>query len=209
MAKLRSVLVKKYLICIRKALRNVEFDYIRIPAKHSKRGRLNERVFCYELYHQLSLVIQTSQLSKLTPRKIKLHGELSKGTYPYFPNESPDFLIHKPKTNSFNLIVIQVKPNLYCFDKVIADFEKLCRFIRDNFYKLGIFIVYDSSFSQLQTKFEQLNGTELEDFKRKFNALNNAAKSVVIMCIKNSKTKKHIKSHFLFSEILERVLQNN
>jgi hypothetical protein len=63
-----------------------------------------ERVYCYELYHQLRCLWPAE-----TP--YRLNGEVDKRNHPYFQDASqpkPDLIVHQPGTGD-NFAVIEVK----------------------------------------------------------------------------------------------------
>ena len=63
-----------------------------------------ERVYCYELYHQLRCV-----LGNWFP--YKLDGEVDKAGHPIIRKRKiPDLIVHKPGEMNLNLVVIEVKP---------------------------------------------------------------------------------------------------
>ena len=94
-----------------------------------------ERVFCYELYHQLRQ--RTNSLIDFD-----LHGELSKVYHPLFTKNKkiPDFILHKAGDMKSNFIVIEVKAVLT--SEIQKDFETLIGFISEQRYDNGIFILY-------------------------------------------------------------------
>ena len=117
-----------------------------------------ERVYCYELFHQLR-----HHLPKGFP--YTLHGEIDKRGHgsigkafedyykkycqdkkddkPKYPN--PDFVVHVPKTRK-NLVVMEVKSTEgdYLEYKYKKDIDKLEMFIRTEKikYEYGIFLIY-------------------------------------------------------------------
>lgn len=99
-----------------------------------------ERVYCYELYHQIRLRWpSTSPLS--------LSGEVDKSGHPLLVgfNEKPDFLIHTPGDMRGNKIVMEVKP-ITCSNAGIAkDIETLSKFVSLAGYVRAILLFYGSN----------------------------------------------------------------
>lgn len=66
--------------------------------------RFRERVYCYELYHQLRLALPANFL-------YTLQGEVDKMGHPIITGGvKPDFILHKSGTMNDNFLVIEVKP---------------------------------------------------------------------------------------------------
>jgi hypothetical protein len=83
-----------------------ELHYFQLPVatKEGSEEVFRERVYCYELYHQLRLVLGDGY-------KYKLHGEVDKSGHEIIPGEKkPDFIVHDPGDMDNNLAVIEVKP---------------------------------------------------------------------------------------------------
>lgn len=117
--------------------------------------RYHERVFCYELYHQVRHSME-NRLHKnqniYRADNIFLQSELTKMQVNSFveiifkirrlaKEYMPDFLLHTPGNFSNQLIVMEVKstPKLD-IDSVIYDLTKINEFISNYQYQKGIFI---------------------------------------------------------------------
>ena len=100
-----------------------------------------ERVYCYELYHQMRSVFGDGY-------EYSINGELPKGTHEIIQvNRSPDFLIHRSKSMASNLAIIEVKPFsvVKVFSKIVQDLRKLNLFTGDQaLYHYGIMHVYSN-----------------------------------------------------------------
>lgn len=160
--------ISKYIKIFTQALNNVENTYYGnngwidsmlngndIYEQDTKREKLipllskhNERVFCYELYHQARKVMEKKQLNS----NVILQAELRKNQVtreieelfnvqnlngPYYP----DFLIHDPLTFNDQALVIEVKanPKLNSND-ILKDILKIDEFINHYNYRKGIFL---------------------------------------------------------------------
>ena len=87
-----------------KAAENMGAHYFQLPIAGSDEPIYRERVYCYELYHQLRCILGDSF-------PYKLNGEVDKMKHPIIRDaKKPDFIIHQPGDMEHNLVVIQVKP---------------------------------------------------------------------------------------------------
>ncbi|GAB2507438.1 hypothetical protein GCM10027188_08180 [Lysobacter humi (ex Lee et al. 2017)] len=75
--------------------------YFRLPIAGERHGIRRERVYCYELYHQLRTL--------LTAEVLTLTGEPDKRGRSDFPGINPDFILHAPGTHESNSVVMEVE----------------------------------------------------------------------------------------------------
>lgn len=75
-----------------------------------------ERVYCYELYHQLRAALRDVPLT--------LTGEPDKRGHPDFPPINPDFILHTPGHHEDNSAVIEVECRLE-LEHLIKDLRNL------------------------------------------------------------------------------------
>ena len=97
-----------------------------------------ERVYCYELYHQMRCWWPTN-----TPFLVQ--GEVDKSRHPMFPPELwkiPDFLIHTPGEMKGNYTIIEVKHSKAKNENIKDDLEKLSLFQSQVGYQRAIYLVY-------------------------------------------------------------------
>jgi len=96
-----------------------------------------ERVYCYELYHQMRKI-----WPNISP--YYLNGEVDKTNHPTLTGfrEKPDFLVHVPGDMSKNHAIIEVKQTKTKGTKFKKDLEKLTRFRNEAHYKRAIFLIY-------------------------------------------------------------------
>jgi hypothetical protein len=119
-----------------------------------------ERAFCYELYHQLRIILENVFYSD----KPILHGELKKetlkeSTKKHFKIKSlnkeyiPDFLLHSPGDFENQEVVMEVKtrPKLQA-NHLISDIIKLDEFIAIYEFNMGIFLAVNVSMDILRNK---------------------------------------------------------
>lgn len=97
-----------------------------------------ERVYCYELYHQMRCIWPSGT-------EYVLNGELDKRAHPSLKKLSfkhtPDLLIHTPGNMAGNNIIIEIKCQIKT-NGIIKDIQTIEKFIRDANYKRGIYLVY-------------------------------------------------------------------
>ena len=124
-----------------RSIKNIESRYFQV-IRYEGLPTWRERVYCYELYHQLR-----NYLPKGFP--YTLHGEIDKRGQEIICKEfekkpNPDFVVHQPGTKE-NLVIMEVKSSGgISEDKIRKDMEKLKTFIDIPIgYKNGIFLVYD------------------------------------------------------------------
>jgi hypothetical protein len=98
-----------------------------------------ERVYCYELYHQLRCCWEDFPFC--------LGGEIDKSGNPHFQDgpyarAKPDLLVHKPGDKTRNLACVEVKPFCRPVAEFVSDLEKLTWFCHSGHYYRGVFLVY-------------------------------------------------------------------
>jgi hypothetical protein len=98
-----------------------------------------ERVYCYELYHQLRCRWH------LTP--VSLNGEVDKAGHPHFrpgphARSKPDLLVHHPGNMELNLVAVEVKPTGRPVHEYLEDLTKLTWYCRNARYNRGALLVY-------------------------------------------------------------------
>jgi hypothetical protein len=149
-----------YLDLIKTALSGITKDYFRLQTTYASSGIVRERLFCYELYHQMR---------KLDPNPdILIHGEIDKSGHKHFEDEdkkNPDFVFHVPGTFESNFLVVEVKGNLD-LEGIEKDFRTIATFIESYQYKAGVFILYNHSLNELIRR----SGHILKDFKKRQSA---------------------------------------
>ncbi len=101
-----------------------------------------ERVYCYELYHQLRRRWDTFPYS--------LGGEVDKAGHPHFrrgpyARSKPDLLVHIPGDMDNNLVCVEVKPLTRPVDEFVDDIRKLIWFCENAHYYRGLFLVYGTA----------------------------------------------------------------
>lgn len=97
-----------------------------------------ERVYCYELYHQMRLRWPTNG-------EYVLNGEIDKGAHPILMKlgkyPKPDFLVHTPGKMDCNYAIIEVKHST-AKDGIQKDLKNLDLFVRKLRYKRAIYLFF-------------------------------------------------------------------
>lgn len=119
-----------------------------------------ERVYCYELYHQMRLL-----WPKKTP--FYLNGEVDKAAHPILKKlgadyAKPDLLIHQPGYMTGNHAVIEVKAPGVCRDAMQGDLKKLSLFKRKVCYQRAIYLIYGEKSLADAKKIKRIADAELE-----------------------------------------------
>lgn len=99
-----------------------------------------ERVYCYELYHQMRT--RWSQTTDYC-----LNGEVDKRSHPYFQESAarapkPDLLVHKPGSSEYNYAVIEVKTEQGLDGGIEKDIKTLSLFKSHFGYERAIYLIY-------------------------------------------------------------------
>jgi hypothetical protein len=141
--------VEEALNTLANAAAKVGGAYFRLPTTYDRRGIIRERVFYYELYHQVRLLVGGSET-------LSLNGEIDKRGHVDFQREdqkNPDFVWHIPGTHRGNILVIQVKGTLRLGKaKYVADLRTLLRFVTRYHYRAGVFLLYNHTDEELKEK---------------------------------------------------------
>ncbi|MBI3807902.1 MAG: methionyl-tRNA formyltransferase-like protein [Nitrospirae bacterium] len=116
----------------------IEAEYFQLPVADADTV-YRERVYCYELYHQLRCLWKSFPFS--------LGGEIDKAGHPHFKDgpyaqAKPDLLVHVPRDMTRNLACIEVKPFGRPVAEFTSDLEKLTWFCRHAKYYRGVFLIY-------------------------------------------------------------------
>ncbi len=100
--------VHRFIDLLKTATAAIAEEYFMLPVAGIPDAIWRERVYCYELYHQLR---------NAWPEDFpySLGGEVDKSAHPLFSgtaidSKKPDFLIHSPGSMNRNLAIVEVKP---------------------------------------------------------------------------------------------------
>ncbi|HVV55171.1 MAG TPA: hypothetical protein VHC47_07600 [Mucilaginibacter sp.] len=127
--------------------------------------RTGERIFCYELYHQLRLLM--GPMRDQFPH-LYLQGELRKHQVPELleamnigeldGNYMPDFLLHTPGSTDDHPYVIEVKTDRFLtYPQVTGDLKKVVQFMCEYNYQRGIFLTANTSSDFVDNHFRNNN----------------------------------------------------
>jgi hypothetical protein len=130
------------------ATQKIRIPYFQLPIAQPRSTIKRERVYCYELYHQLRLLLKDSPLT--------LTGEPDKSGRADFPAINPDFIFHTPGHHHNNVAVMEVEchPNK---SHLIKDFKNL-RIMKDKKYSTLILLI----FSVHQIPWQRLKDAAIE-----------------------------------------------
>jgi len=129
--------------------------------------RYGERVFCYELYHQIRVLMDNHHLhNPRTFENVKLQSELKKDyigqiVQEYFNVEAldseyiPDFLLHTLGNFDNQFLIIEVKSNpQLSFSGMKDDLLKIQQFITRYHYKKGVFLTINTNPDRIKNALE-------------------------------------------------------
>lgn len=123
------------------ATAHLEEEYFKLPIDGGD-PVYRERVYCYELYHQIR---------KRWPPGCEyfLNGEVDKGGHPYFQElgaPKPDYIVHVPGTD-YNYAAIEVKAAMPNAAAIRTDVDKLVVF-RGLGYERALYLIYGCDYEQ-------------------------------------------------------------
>ena len=149
---------KVFIEGLMKAARNMDDPhYFQLPIAGREDPIFRERVYCYELYHQIRNV-----LGDTFP--YKLDGEVDKQGHPVIPGKKkPDFIVHVPGQMERNLAVVEVKPITVDDDGLNNDLKKLNWLIDKGKYGWAIMLIYGDSKRKLPKEIQ----SRIADFSKK------------------------------------------
>lgn len=136
----------EFLTYLESSCKSIEKDYFQTPvAKELEQAPTErvyrERVYCYELYHQLRINIKSDF-------PYTLCGELDKSGHPIIRNNSkPDFIAHVLGSMENNLLIMEVKSITNIKEKIknlTNDYNKMSCFLNKANYYRGIMLIYGS-----------------------------------------------------------------
>jgi hypothetical protein len=120
---------------LERASRAIGDSYFLLPIAGRDRPIKRERVYCYELFHQLRVALDHSQLT--------LTGEPDKRGHPDFPGINPDFILHTPGHHRDNSAVVEVECRLG-LRHLIKDLRNL-KTMRDRGYQTLVLLLFANS----------------------------------------------------------------
>lgn len=150
----------------RRKTERIPAHYFQLPVVGKEDPIYRERVYTYELYHQLQTLLEGEKRFA----QFALSGEIDKGRHPIIRRCAPDLLFHVPGQMN-NLVVVEVKPinaDLDGFRKDLDSLASLAYFVSpDVHYQLGVELVYgddERAFSELLDVFREVGIPHLQLF---------------------------------------------
>jgi hypothetical protein len=139
----------RHLSMLRNALLNIAPEYFKTQSLNG-RVQIEERIFAYELYHQLRIAYSGWNWY--------INGEFRKGLS-FLPDYGltntlvPDLVIHEHGTTVNNAVVIEIKTDPgVTGSQIIEDLKKLEIYTRPGTgfldYKIGVMLIVNSNFTQ-------------------------------------------------------------
>lgn len=132
-------------------------NYFLLPIAGRDLPVARERVYCYELFHQLRLALGDTRLT--------LTAEPDKRGHPDFPPCNPDFILHAPGRHDQNTAVIEVecRPDLRHITKDLRTLQVM----RERGYRtlvLLLFAIERVPWRSIE-RASHHSGLDLEDFE--------------------------------------------
>lgn len=124
-----------FLEALEQATQAIDGPYFLLPIVGQDRPIKRERVYCYELFHQLRLALHDSQLT--------LTGEPDKRGHPDFPPINPDFILHAPGRHEENTAALEVECRVG-LEHLIKDLRNL-KTMRERGYTTLILLLFANS----------------------------------------------------------------
>ena len=158
--------VESFVEMIKDSLENVGDEYYKITTTYESSGIVRERVFCYELYHQMRLVQSARGLTD-----VQIHGEIDKSGHIAFDRnarKNPDFVFHIPSMMQGNAIVVEVKGKIEgnYQEGVYKDIVTLSKFTNNkHYYHSGVLIIYNYNYDEFLRKIGEFLMNRLQENK--------------------------------------------
>lgn len=164
---------EQFLTYLFRATAEISSQYMLLPIDGSALPIYRERVYCYELYHQLR--------KQMGNEWYALGGEVDKSNHPRMNHPSirktkPDLLVHRPGYMSGNLVIIEIKPVAKSIRRgqltipplaaIKKDLKTLTAFRQHGEYSRAIYLIYGD------------DSTALAKIKRRARDMQNSDDSV-------------------------------
>ncbi len=135
---------------LRDATAAIGAEYFLLPI-HGAGAVYRERVYCYELYHQMRLRWPADCV-------YRLNGEVDKIGHPYFQDGAapkPDLLVHQPGHRN-NYAIIEVKSSPAAADGIRKDLHTLSVFKNACGYQRAIYLLYGAGPDDILARVQEL-----------------------------------------------------
>ena len=159
-------MVESFIQLIRDALENVGDEYYKLTTTYWTLGVVRERIFCYELYHQMRLIQSARGLTD-----VQIHGEIDKSEHVALDSDArknPDFVFHVPGMMKGNAIVVEVKGKIEgnYQEGVYKDIVTLSKFTDNkHYYHSGVLIIYNYTYDEFLRKIGEFLKNRLQENK--------------------------------------------
>lgn len=136
------MVMKEFDSILKEATKAISSEYFQLQIAGRGDPSYRERVYCYELYHQMRLRWPEGF-------QYSLSGEVDKSGHPLIRGNKldrikPDFLVHIPGHMGNNELVMEIKPVNGKPQGIIKDLETLTAFRCKALYKRAILLFYGS-----------------------------------------------------------------
>lgn len=143
-------MIDRFIDILCDATARIEPIYSQLPTAGQDEAIIRERVYAYELYHQMRAPLAADR----DLGRFMFSGELDKMGHaiirvPTTTNRRgwksciPDFVLHQPGNMDSNIAVVEVKPANGLAEGIAKDLETLSYFVTDEVgYRLGVELVY-------------------------------------------------------------------
>ena len=147
------------------ATKSIAQSYFQLPIDGREDPIYRERVYCYELYHQLRLRWPVDV-------GYELSGEVDKSGHPLIRGNNldrtkPDLLIHTPGNMDGNHAIIEVKPISASRSGIAKDLSTLTAFRRFAGYQRAIYLIYGSG--NIDTVITISNELQIDDSEERLD----------------------------------------
>lgn len=139
-------MIERFFNLLAEATLRIPPHYFQLPVAGREDPVFRERVYSYELYHQLRTLLTIDR--ELEP--YELSGEIDKQGHPIIRPCAPDFVLHIAGNMGANLVVIEVKPVNADRVGIEKDRKNLEYFVTEVGYQCGVQLVYGGDQDALQ-----------------------------------------------------------
>jgi len=154
--------VGRFIYLLGQATCELDRPYYELPIAGQALPEYRERVYAYELYHQLRCIWPAPP-----EWTFFLNGEVDKRGHPlpqlqgvFVKDRIPDLLVHRPGDEHGNLVIIEIKSVAAGPDDVANDLCKLTAFCRQVGYRQGVLLFFGSGSSVERLRALCLDGLE-------------------------------------------------
>ncbi len=123
--------------------------YINVSVYNEPTSIRRERIYCYELYHQMRKEYDKRIRRSSLWKKLCINAEADKsGIRNYALGINPDFIIHQQGTIALNVCTVEVKVRMNSSAGIKKDFESISDMMHKLNYQTGVFVLVGSSLDE-------------------------------------------------------------